>query len=104
MRSALKNGAKAFHTFELIGCTIEQLKQQFELQFKPGMSWKNHSRNGWHIGHIRDCCSFDLTDPEQQRQCFHYTNLEPQWAGDNLSKPRDKKGNNYGHQSSNQRR
>ena len=32
------------------------------------------------------CASFDLTDPEQQRQCFHYTNLQPLWAADNIRK------------------
>jgi HNH endonuclease. len=50
------------------------------------MSWDNYGRDGWHIDHIRPCASFDLTDPEQQRQCFHYTNLQPLWAADNIRK------------------
>ena len=50
------------------------------------MSWDNYGIHGWHIDHIRPCASFDLTDPEQQRQCFHYPNLQPLWAFDNLSK------------------
>ena len=32
------------------------------------------------------CASFDLSDPEQQRQCCHYTNLQPMWARENISK------------------
>lgn len=89
---ALKGVAeKAASTVALIGCSIADLKLHLESGFQPGMSWQNYGLKGWHIGHIRDCCSFDLTDPAQQRQCFHHTNLEPQWAGDNLSKPRDKR-------------
>lgn len=71
-------------TFELTGCTPEQLQQYLESKFLEGMSWNN--RSDWHIDHIIPCISFDLTDPEQQKKCFHYTNLQPLWAKDNLSK------------------
>ena len=57
-----------------------------EKQFQPGMSWDNHGYDGWHVDHIRPCASFDLTDEEQVRKCFHYTNLQPLWAKDNLRK------------------
>jgi hypothetical protein len=48
------------------------------------MSWDNWSLKGWHIDHIRPISSFDLSDPAQQKECFHYSNLQPLWAIDNL--------------------
>ena len=36
--------------------------------------------------HKIHCVAFDITDTEQQKICFHYTNLQPLWARDNLSK------------------
>jgi DNA/RNA endonuclease G (NUC1) len=50
------------------------------------MNWENYGKNGWHIDHIIPCASFDLTDPKQQKNCFHYTNLQPLWAADNIRK------------------
>jgi hypothetical protein len=82
---ALK-GTKNNNTTTLIGCTIEEAREHIEKQFKEGMSWENHGYNGWHIDHIIPCASFDLTDPEQQKKCFHYTNLQPLWAKENMSK------------------
>lgn len=74
-------------TIELIGCSIPALKAHLESQFVEGvMSWDNYGPNGWHIDHIRPCASFDLLDPDQQRQCFHYSNLRPLLAIDNLTK------------------
>ena len=78
-----KNGSR---TIDFIGCSIDDLKSHLEKQFVDGMSWENYGLHGWHVDHIRPCCSFDLTDPEQQRECFHYSNLQPLWAKDNLAK------------------
>ena len=75
---------KTNKTFELIGCTPQFLKDHLESQFKPGMSWAQ--RNLWHIDHRIPCARFDLTDPKQQRACFHYTNLQPLWAMENIKK------------------
>mgnify|MGYP001484693391 CR=1 FL=1 len=75
---------KSGRTFDLVGCSILDLMRHLESQFKDGMSWENMSE--WHIDHIRPCASFDLTDEAQQRECFHYTNLQPLWATENLQK------------------
>ena len=77
-------GQKSASTLELLGCTIEHAREHLEKQFTEGMTWDNHGE--WHIDHIIPCASFDLSDPEQQKKCFHYTNLQPLWAKDNLIK------------------
>ena len=79
-------GIKASRTHDMIGCTVADLMKHLERKFADGMAWDNYGRNGWHVDHIRPCASFDLADPEQQRQCFHYSNLQPLWAADNIRK------------------
>jgi hypothetical protein len=86
LRSVLKNKKKVDTTLSLIDCTPKFLKKYLESKFRPNMSWDNYGRYGWHIDHIKSCCSFDLSDPKQQKECFHYTNLQPLWAKDNLRK------------------
>lgn len=92
---ALEGKDKAESTLILLGCTIPELKEYLSNQFTVGMSWKNHSFYGWHIDHIRPCASFDLSDPSQQKKCFHYTNLQPLWAKDNLKKSASYKGRSH---------
>jgi hypothetical protein len=71
-------------TSKLIGCSVKYLVKHLEKQFKLGMNWQN--RNEWHVDHIIPCHAFNLTDPEQQKKCFHYTNLQPLWAAENYRK------------------
>ena len=80
----LKGNPKIKTTMKLVGCSIDFLKQHLENKFKPGMSWKNYGK--WHIDHIRPCASFDLRKPAEQKKCFHYSNLQPLWAKENLVK------------------
>lgn len=84
--TVLKGRNKSESTMKLLGCTIEELREHIEKQFTDGMCWNNQGMYGWHIDHIKPCASFDLTDPKQQLECFHYTNLQPLWAEDNLKK------------------
>lgn len=86
INSTIKNNKKSSSSLKLLGCSIEKARKHIETQFKEGMTWDNNNKFGWHIDHIKPCASFDLTDPEQQKQCFHYTNLQPLWWWENLSK------------------
>jgi hypothetical protein len=81
----LKNH-KTTKTLDLLCCSAQFLRTYLESKFLDGMSWENYGKYGWHVDHIIPCSSFDLTDSEQQKKCFHYTNLQPLWAIDNLKK------------------
>lgn len=89
LRIALKGNQKSNTTLKLVGCSPQQLKTCLESKFKPNMNWSNYGE--WHIDHIKPCVNFDLTDSEQQKICFHYSNLQPLWAIENLSKGRKEK-------------
>ena len=86
VRKTLNGKSKSKNTLKLLGCSVDFLKKHIESQFEPGMSWENYGFDGWHMDHIVPCASFDLSDPEQQQKCFHYSNLQPLWAKDNISK------------------
>lgn len=83
---ALKNNSKNSSITILLGCSILEFKQHIEKQFVRGMDWNNYGK--WHIDHIKPCDSFDLSLESEQKICFHYSNLQPLWAKDNLSKGR----------------
>ncbi len=86
LRIAIKCNYNKGSTIELLGCSIKHLKEYIESKFKPGMSWDNWSLKGWHIDHIKPLSSFDLNSPQQLKEACHYTNLQPLWALDNLTK------------------
>ena len=79
-----QSAKKSKGTLELTGCSIDELWEHLENQFKDGMTRQNQGE--WHIDHIKPCSLFDLTDPEQQKECFNYKNLQPLWAEENLRK------------------
>lgn len=82
--SAIKINYKHASTEKLTGCSIKELKNYLELKFKDDMTWENYGK--WHIDHIKPCDSFDLSKESEQQTCFHYSNLQPLWALDNLKK------------------
>ncbi len=86
IRKVLNGASKSAATMELLGCDREALWKHLEALFLPGMTRENHGLKGWHVDHIFPCAEFDLADPQQQRECFHYTNLQPLWASDNIRK------------------
>jgi hypothetical protein len=84
--NALKaQGAKKFtSTMDLIGCSPEFLTKYLEKQIKPGTK-----REDYHIDHIIPCVYFDLTKEEEQKMCFHWTNLQLLLGPANMSKSDD---------------
>jgi hypothetical protein len=85
INKVIKNNIKCKKTLNLLGIpNVKFLKKYLESKFKDGMTWEK--RGLIHIDHIIPCASFDLKDPKQQAKCFHYTNLQPLWAKENLSK------------------
>ena len=83
---AIKNDQKSGSAIRDLGCSVEELKQYIENQFQSEMTWDNWAMDGWHIDHIKPLVSFDLTDRKQFLEACHYTNLQPLWTIENLSK------------------
>jgi hypothetical protein len=69
---------------DYLGCDIEFLKTYLESKFTDGMSWTNKGFYGWHIDHIIPLSSAK-TEEDVIKLC-HYTNLQPLWGKDNMSK------------------
>ena len=87
IHSALKQ-QKNKHSIEYLGCSWEFYKKYMEERFEEGMTWENHGE--WHIDHIVPIKYGEDTTIEEIGKRFHYTNTQPLWAGENLSK-----GNRY---------
>ena len=77
LSQALKGNSKTASTMELIGCTVEELRQHIESLFEPWMNWENQGLGGWDIDHIKACFHFNMENPQQQRECFNWRNLQP---------------------------
>lgn len=76
---------KASKSKDLLGCSFEFFRGWLEGQFERGMSWENYG-TFWEIDHALPVSSFSLTDPEEQRKAFHYTNCRPLWSELNRAK------------------
>lgn len=68
----------------MLGCDLTFFKEYIESKFEYGMNWDRLAYI--HLDHIVPCSHFDLTKPEEQLKCFHYTNMQPLWEVDNLVK------------------
>jgi len=79
-----KNISKSTTTVDLIGCSYAFLKEHIENKFRDGMAW--NKLGSFHIDHIRPLSSFDLTDPEQLKAAFNWTNLQPLTPEENIEK------------------
>jgi hypothetical protein len=78
------NISKPKKTEDILGCSVDFFREYIASMFKHGMSFENHSRDGWHLDHIIPISS--ATTEEDVIKLNHYTNFQPLWAKDNLSK------------------
>jgi hypothetical protein len=83
---ALRSKSKSNKTMALLGCDKDFFIKYITSKMTKDMKWQDILNGKIHIDHIKPISSFDLTKPEEQLKCFHYTNLQPLWAKDNLSK------------------
>ena len=49
-----------------------------------GMNFNNYG--DWELDHIKPLTKYDLTDENEIRECFHYSNIQPLWKIDNRKK------------------
>jgi len=84
LRNAIKNQQKSGSAVDDLGCSIEELVVYLENLFTEGMTWDNHGE--WHIDHIKPLAKFNLTNRRELLKACNYSNLQPLWAKDNLSK------------------
>lgn len=82
----LKSNLKKNKTVLILGCDILTFKLFLENKFIDNMSWENYGK--WHIDHIIPA-SYAKTEDDVYK-LNHYTNFQPLWAFNNLSK-----GNRY---------
>lgn len=82
---ALNGKLKYKTTPELLGCEYDFLKSWFEYQFNEKMNFQNQG-SVWHIDHVIPCSKFNLIDSEEQKRCFHWSNLKPMVGRENILK------------------
>jgi len=70
-------------SFEIIGCSKDDLRKHLESNFRRGMTWQNYG-SYWHIDHIVPLIS--AKSPEEVKRLCHWTNLQPLTAFENISK------------------
>ena len=78
---------KSKRTQEILGCTYEEFKIYLESQFDENMNWENQG-SYWHMDHIKPISL--ATSKDEVYELNHYTNFQPLYCKDNLSK-----GNTY---------
>jgi hypothetical protein len=87
LRDCLKavSARKFSKTTDILGCSISDFKLYIESKFEVGMDWDNYGKI-WHLDHIIPRALFDLLKQDQVRACFHFSNYQPMFVTENISK------------------
>ena len=68
--------AKNQRTHEYLDCTIVFFVEWIESNFNDVMNWDNYAVH-WELDHVKPCSSFDLSNDEEAKACFHWSNYQP---------------------------
>jgi hypothetical protein len=73
---------------DILGFTVDELRQHIESQFTEGMSWDKFLSGEIHLDHKTPINFFkpQSVDDPAFKACWALSNLQPLWARDNLSK------------------
>jgi hypothetical protein len=86
IRGSFKRGVnqykKSAKTESILCCTIEEFKIYIESKFTEGMNFNNYGK--WHLDHIKPVSL--ATSEDDIIKLNHYTNFQPLWAEENISK------------------
>lgn len=85
LRKMLNGLNKTNSALKYLGCDISFFRGYLEGKFRDGMTWDNYGKH-WHIDHIKPCAAFDFTQEADRATCFHYSNMQPLLAIENLTK------------------
>lgn len=87
---AIKNGTKSDLTMKLIGCSLERLRNHLQKTAIKNeyldFNINDYDGKSYHIDHIKPICSFNLSIPEQQKECFNWSNMRILKAEENMNK------------------
>lgn len=85
LRSKFHRAVKKIGYSNFLGCSIDFFKRWIEFKFTNDMNWDNIGVV-WHIDHILPISKFNLRDSTEINICFNWTNLQPLYATENISK------------------
>lgn len=84
IKTAIKRGGytKNSLTYKILGCSYDFFMRYIESKFSDGMNFGNMGK--WHFDHIIPISS--AKNEQEIIKLNHYTNFQPLWAKDNLTK------------------
>lgn len=86
-----KSSGKTISLGDVLGVSSgRQFKDHFESLFQDGMRWDNKKEAQWQVGHKIPIREFDVLDEGELKKCFHYTNLQPEWAWENNARANER--------------
>jgi hypothetical protein len=80
------HATKSDKTINLLGCSFDDYQKYIESKLTDGMTMELYRAREIEMDHNPPLAMYDLTDPEQQKQAFHYSRTSPMWKRPNSSK------------------